>query len=53
MRSTQTAMRGATMLMWLTLAPLVTDCHAQGQIGPAQRSPQPKPIEGVVTTETS
>jgi len=52
MRSTQTAIRGVTMLMWLTLVLLVTECHAQGQTGPAQRSPQPKPIDGVVTTET-
>ena len=52
MRSTQTAIRGVTMLMWLTMALLVTECHAQGQTGPAQRSPQPKPIDGVVTAET-
>ena len=52
MRSTQTAIRGVTMLMWLTLVLLVTECHAQGQTGPAQGSPQPKPIDGVVTTET-
>jgi aldose sugar dehydrogenase len=52
MRSTQTAIRGVTMLMWLTLVLLVTECHAQGQTGPAQRSPQPKPIDGVVTAET-
>ncbi len=52
MRSTQTAIRGVTMLMWLTMALLVTECHAQGQTGPAQSSPQPKPIDGVVTTET-
>ena len=52
MRSTQTAMRGVTMLVWLTMVLLVTECHAQGQTGPAQRSSQPKPIEGVVTAET-
>jgi aldose sugar dehydrogenase len=52
MRSTQTAMRGVTLLAWLTMVLLVTECHAQGQTGPAQRSPQPKPIEGVVSTET-
>src|SRR5215211_7537804 len=51
MRSTQTAMRCVTTLVWLTMVPLVTECHAQGQTGPAQRSPQPKPIEGVVTAE--
>jgi aldose sugar dehydrogenase len=52
MRSTQMAMRGVTLLAWLTVVLLVTECHAQGQTGPAQRSPQPKPIEGVVTAET-
>ena len=52
MRSTQTTIRGMTLLMWLTLVLLVTECHAQGQSGPAQRSPQPKPIAGVVTAET-
>ena len=52
MRSTQTAIRGVTMLMWLTMALLVSECHAQGQTGPAQSSPQPKPIDGVVTAET-
>jgi aldose sugar dehydrogenase len=52
MRSTQTAMRGVTILAWLTMVLLVTECHAQSQTGPAQRSPQPKPIQGVVTTET-
>jgi glucose/arabinose dehydrogenase len=32
---------------------LVTECHAQGaEQGSAQRSPQPDPIEGVVTAET-
>jgi glucose/arabinose dehydrogenase len=45
-------MRGVTMLAWLTMVVLVTECHAQGQTGPAQRSPQPEPIEGVVTAET-
>jgi aldose sugar dehydrogenase len=52
MRSTQTAMRGVTLLAWLTMVLLVTECHAQGQTGPAQRSPQPNPIGGVVTVET-
>jgi glucose/arabinose dehydrogenase len=51
MRFTQRAMRGVTTLVWLTMVPLATECHAQGQTGPAQRSPQPKPIEGVVTAE--
>ena len=42
MRSTQTLIRGVTMLAWLTMVLLVTECHAQGsQAGPAQRSPQP------------
>ncbi len=52
MRSTQTAMRGVTMLAWLTMVLLVTECHAQGPAGPAQRSPQPRPNQGVVTVET-
>ena len=52
MRPTQMAKRGVTVLAWLTMVLLVTECHAQGQTGPAQRSSQPKPIEGVVTTET-
>ena len=53
MRSTQMVMRGITMLAWLTMVLLVTECHAQGaRTGPAQRSPQPKPIQGVVTVET-
>jgi glucose/arabinose dehydrogenase len=45
-------MRGVTMLAWLTMVLLVTECHAQGQTGPAQRSPQPRPTQGVVTVET-
>ncbi|HEU4525452.1 MAG TPA: PQQ-dependent sugar dehydrogenase, partial [Gemmatimonadales bacterium] len=52
MRSTQTVMRGAMSLAWLTTVLLATECHAQGQTGPSQRSPQPKPIEGVVKAET-
>jgi glucose/arabinose dehydrogenase len=52
MQPTQTAMRGVTLLAWLTMVLLVTRCHAQGQTGPAQASSQPKAIEGVVTTET-
>jgi aldose sugar dehydrogenase len=53
MRSTQTAMRGVTMLVWLTMVLLVTECHAQGaELGSAQRSPQPKPTQGVVRVET-
>ncbi|HEX2220419.1 MAG TPA: PQQ-dependent sugar dehydrogenase [Gemmatimonadales bacterium] len=53
MRSTQTAMRGVTVLAWLTMVLLVTECHAQSpaQSGPAQRSPQPEPTQGVVTVE--
>ena len=55
MRSTQAAMRGVTVLAWLTMVLLVTECHAQSspaQAGSAQRSPQPKPTQGVVTAET-
>ena len=52
MRPTHTVMRGVTVLAWLTMVLLVTECHAQGQTGPAQRSPQSKPIEGMVTAET-
>jgi glucose/arabinose dehydrogenase len=51
MRSTQMAIRGVTMLAWLTMVLLVTECHAQSQTGPAKASPQPKPIQGVVTAE--
>ena len=53
MRSTQTVMRGVTILVWLTMVLLVTECHAQGdRTGPAPSSPQPRPISGVVTAET-
>jgi aldose sugar dehydrogenase len=53
MRNTQTVMRGVTMFVWLTMVLLVTECHAQGaEQGSAQRSPQPRPVEGVVTAET-
>ena len=52
MRPTQTVMRGVTVLAWLTMVLLVTECRAQGQTGPAQRSPQSRPIEGMVTAET-
>ena len=52
MRSTQTVMRGVMMLVWLTMVLLITECRAQGQTGSAQRSPQPKPIKGVVSGET-
>ncbi len=55
MRSTQAAMRGVTVLAWLTMVLLVTECHAQSspaQSGPAQRSPQPKPTQGLVAVET-
>jgi glucose/arabinose dehydrogenase len=45
-------MRGVTLLAWLTMVLVVTECHAQGQTGSAQASSQPKPIEGVVTAET-
>jgi glucose/arabinose dehydrogenase len=53
MRFTQTAMRGLTMLAWLTMVVLVTECHAQKEVtGSAQRSTQPKPTEGIVSAET-
>jgi glucose/arabinose dehydrogenase len=55
MRSTRMATRGVTVLAWLTMVLLITECHAQAspaQSGPAQRSPQPKPTHGVVTVET-
>ena len=53
MRSTQTVRRVATMLAWLTMVLLVTKCHAQGaETGSAQRSAQPKAVQGVVTAET-
>ncbi len=55
MRSTQAAMRGVTVLAWLTMVLLVTQCHAQSspaQSSSAQRSPQPKPTQGLVAVET-
>ncbi len=53
MRSTQTVMRGVTILVWLTMVLLVTECHAQGgSTARAPSSPQPRPIQGVVTAET-
>lgn len=54
MRSTQTVMRGVTILVWLTMVLLVTECHAQGggSTTRAPSSPQPRPIKGVVTAET-
>ena len=51
MRSAQMAARSVPLLACLAMVLLVTECHAQGQTGAAQRSPQPKPIEGVVTAE--
>jgi glucose/arabinose dehydrogenase len=46
-------MRGVTILACLTMVLLVTECHAQGtRTGPAPQSPQPKPIQGVVSAET-
>src|SRR5687768_15805225 len=53
MRSTKAVERGVTVLVWLTMVLLVTECHAQeAQEGSAQRSPQPGPIQGVVSAET-
>ena len=52
MRPTQTAIRGVSVLAWLTMVLLVTECHAQGRTGAAQRSPQPKPVRGLATAET-
>ena len=41
------------MLAWLAMLPLVTQCQAQApRSGPAQSSPQPRPIEGKVGAET-
>jgi glucose/arabinose dehydrogenase len=54
MRSTRMATRGVTVLAWLTMVLLITECHAKAspaQAGTAQRSPQPKPTQGVVTVE--
>ncbi len=51
MRSARMAARSVPLLACLAMVSMVTECHAQGQTGAAQRSPQPKPIEGVVTAE--
>ena len=52
MRPTQVIRRTA-MLAFLAMIPLVTQCQAQApQSGPAQSSPQPKPIAGKVGAET-
>ncbi len=52
MRSTQ-VIPGTAMLAFLAMVPLVTQCQAQApRSGPAQASPQPRPIEGKVTAET-
>ncbi len=52
MRPTQ-VIRGTTMLAFLAMVPLVTQCQAQApRSGPAQGSPQPRPIEGKVGAET-
>jgi glucose/arabinose dehydrogenase len=43
----------ATLACLLIAAPLVTQCKAQPQrTGPAQASPQPRPMDGNVTAET-
>src|SRR5687767_121804 len=46
--------RRTTMLAFLAIAaPLVTQCKAQSpRTGPAQASPQPRPIDGTITAET-
>jgi aldose sugar dehydrogenase len=52
MRRTQLG-RGAAMLCFLGLVPLVTYCQAQTpQNGPSQRSPTPQSIPGKVSAET-
>jgi glucose/arabinose dehydrogenase len=52
MRPTQ-VIRGTAMLAFLAMLPMVTRCQAQApRGGPAQSSPQPRPIEGKVGTET-
>lgn len=53
MRSTGTTRRMATLACLLIAAPLVTQCKAQPpRTGPAQASPQPRPMDGNVTAET-
>ena len=52
MRPTQ-VIRGTAMLAFLAMLPMVTRCQAQApRGGPAQSSPQPRPIEGKVGAET-
>jgi glucose/arabinose dehydrogenase len=52
MRPTQ-VIRGTAMLAFIAMLPLVTQCQAQApRSGPAQSSPQPRPIEGKVGAET-
>ena len=52
MRPTQ-VIPGAAVLGLLAMLPMVTRCQAQApRGGPAQSSPQPRPIEGKVGTET-
>jgi glucose/arabinose dehydrogenase len=52
MRPTQ-VIPGAAVLAFLAMLPMVTRCQAQASRGgPAQSSPQPRPIEGKVGTET-
>jgi glucose/arabinose dehydrogenase len=52
MRPTQ-VIPGTAMLAFLAMLPMVTRCQAQApRGGPAQSSPQPRPIEGKVSAET-
>ena len=45
--------RAVTLAFLLIAAPLITQCKAQQpRTGPAQASPQPRPIDGNVTVET-
>ncbi len=52
MRRTQ-VIPGTAMLAFLAMLPMVAQCQAQApRSGPAQSSPQPRPIEGKVGAET-
>ena len=53
MRSIGMPRRTLTLVFLLVTTPLVTQCKAQPpRTGPAQASPQPRPIDGNVTVET-
>ncbi len=53
MRRTRMTMKGMILAGLAMVAPLLTQCQAQKpQLGASQRSPNPKPIQGMVSAET-